>query len=459
MTRAAHHTAVVREAMARSEALEVRLAALIEPLLNQVGVDAARRFSQAARVPGLVAAGPQTDVQPTSTMICLKPLPEEAATIADPDGVPVEDVHLTLCYLGELDGDLTPIRDALARVATTHGPLSGVVGGYGQFWPPGVGILLPDVPGLVELRVAVTQALLADGIDYARNHGFTPHLTVDGDPEPDEMDEMLARASGAPLHFESLLIVRGDVETLEVPLVGRPPLTAAGTPADPPPNWVPPAGDEVIDVQAVVAKFRGKTDPVRQAVVESVMKPMLAGAGIAWDATNPLTAGVLAQSGSQIVGIAETTQLNVMRTIKESYEAGLTIPDTAKAIRAGMRDATPARALLIARTELVGAVNGGSLAATQIVASATGETYMKEWLTAPGAPYPRHELYDGLDHQVQTLDGYFDVGGAQLQFPGDPAGPPEEVCNCRCAVAYQTPGGTEEADAEAEGGDLASQLT
>ena len=32
------------------------------------------------------------------------------------------------------------------------------------------------------------------------------------------------------------------------------------------------------------------------------------------------------------------------------------------------------------------------------------------------------------------MDEAFDVGGAQLQFPGDPDGPAEEVCNCRCTL-------------------------
>jgi hypothetical protein len=30
------------------------------------------------------------------------------------------------------------------------------------------------------------------------------------------------------------------------------------------------------------------------------------------------------------------------------------------------------------------------------------------------------------------IDGFFDVGGEQLQFPGDPAGAPENVINCHC---------------------------
>jgi hypothetical protein len=66
-------------------------------------------------------------------------------------------------------------------------------------------------------------------------------------------------------------------------------------------------------------------------------------------------------------------------------------------------------------------------------------------MTAPGAKFPRHEDYDGLDGQTVALDATFDVGEAQLQFPGDPDGPPEEVCNCRCTMEYSGGG---EVDAE-----------
>lgn len=195
-------------------------------------------------------------------------------------------------------------------------------------------------------------------------------------------------------------------------------------------SWAPPVANELIDADEVVSKLKERTDPVRRAFVEATMTPALKAAGLSWDANNPFTKKVLAQSGSQIVNIAATTQKNVSGIISKSYEAGLSIPDTAKAIRVGMQEASPARAKLIARTELAGAVNGGSLASVQIVSAATGDRYHKEWLVGFGARHPRHETYTGLDGQKVGLDELFDVGGEQLEYPGDPAGSPEEVCNC-----------------------------
>jgi hypothetical protein len=141
-----------------------------------------------------------------------------------------------------------------------------------------------------------------------------------------------------------------------------------------PPVWTAPAPSELIDIDELIAKLKEKVEPARNALVENVMKTMVEGAGVAFDPVNPFAAKVLAQSGAHVKNIAATTQLNVMRIIKASYESGLSIPDTAKAIRIGMRDAAPARALTIARSELAAAANGASLAATQIVSSATGET-------------------------------------------------------------------------------------
>lgn len=466
------HNRVVKAGIRRAEELEGRLVDILEPILADVGKTAAKRFRakvtdhmtasalQADRdriaVLGrdgvraifpslLLAAG--TDVSSNSTMIAVKPIPDEAEALAKVDGVDPDSLHVTLAYLGEYDGDLDELADVLTDVALSHAPLSGRVGGVGSFDDNGNGypaILLPSVPGLIELRVAVTEALVEAGFDYGREHGYLPHLTVSY-----EDSEMVfpADGMGQELHFDDLWVVRGDTDVRRVPLDGVAPLTAAGEPTP----WTSPAADEIIDVEALIKTLRGKTDPVRKAVVESVMKPSLDQAGIAFDVTNPLAAKVLAQSASQITEIADTTRLNVMRIIKAAHDDGLSIPATAKAIQAGMADASVARATLIARTELVGAVNGGSLAATQIVSEETGDAYDKVWLTAPGAQYPRHELYEGLDGQTTSLDGLFQVGEDELQFPGDPSGSPDEVCNCRCTMVYEDRVGneTETVDSEA----------
>ena len=46
------------------------------------------------------------------------------------------------------------------------------------------------------------------------------------------------------------------------------------------------------------------------------------------------------------------------------------------------------------------------------------------------------ETHAAADGQTVKLDADFEVGDAELEFPSDPNGPPEEVINCRCAVTY-----------------------
>lgn len=89
------------------------------------------------------------------------------------------------------------------------------------------------------------------------------------------------------------------------------------------------------------------------------------------------------------------------------------------------------RAMLISRTEATGVANYGALEALGSEGSVR-----KMWLSTEdnrtrdshrGAPL-------GVGGTVVGLSQAFMVGGAALQFPGDAAGPVEEVANCRCAM-------------------------
>lgn len=639
---AAHHNRVLQEATEKSLKLEATLVKVLVPFLKKVAADAASQFERHATKSLIASAHEAADrailcqlgptasrslvaslglvssVAPNSTMIAVKPTPEQADAIAmaHPDATDPKDLHVTLAYLGKYDGDLRDIADLLAPVAAEHGALEGKTAGVGRFADNGKGapaIVLPSVPGLVELRVAVTQALVDGNVDYGRDHGYQPHMTILYDKEG--MTLPAQDTIGLPLSFNDLLIVRGNTEIVPLPLVGQKPLTAAATktqadrelqaeqaaqaemqsaadeihfaqvalsdaihagdedgivkatkklreaqaryaralqssrsvgkgalgpspenqptaaPAATPAapvnpeavkqaneaakktiegqseeskqlareraaaktdqaiqddvkgaetpgdafagstdeilkgaeglarrqavegdllqglqmglgggnaGWPEPAAGEILNVGALDEAFHEKIDPVTQAAAQNVMSAGVGGSGLnlSFDVTHPLAGKVLAQSASQITGISETTQADVMAIIKEAHDTGLSIPATADLIRSKMAEASPARAALIARTELAGAVNGGSLAAVQIVSGAGGGTYTKQWLTAPGAHYPRHEDYPGLDGQTAALAGTFTVGEDQLQFPGDPNGSPGEVCNCRCTLVY-----------------------
>lgn len=76
----------------------------------------------------------------------------------------------------------------------------------------------------------------------------------------------------------------------------------------------------------------------------------------------------------------------------------------------------------------IGALNAGRTDAFRAFAEETGEELERVWLaTEDSRTRETHRLADG---QRVGMDQPFVVGGFPLMFPGDPAGPPQEVINC-----------------------------
>ncbi|MFC7723422.1 2'-5' RNA ligase family protein [Nonomuraea recticatena] len=127
------------------------------------------------------------------SMVSLTIPADVADQVAVEGGLPSEELHVTLAYLGEgLDeAELAEAAVVVEQVAAQSAPLAGIIGGIGAFPEneDGIPAWVPvDVPGLAELRQRVTQALDEAGIWYAANHGFTPHMTLTylkpGEPLP-----------------------------------------------------------------------------------------------------------------------------------------------------------------------------------------------------------------------------------------------------------------------------------
>jgi|SRR5882724_4446160 len=87
----------------------------------------------------------------------------------------------------------------------------------------------------------------------------------------------------------------------------------------------------------------------------------------------------------------------------------------------------------VARTE----VHGSSEATTFDSASAinsAGYGITKQWVaTEDSVTRPDHADADG---QEVDINDTFQVGDDELQYPGDPSGSPEQICNCRCSTTY-----------------------
>ena len=115
---------------------------------------------------------------------------------------------------------------------------------------------------------------------------------------------------------------------------------------------------------------------------------------------------------------------------------GESIPDIAKRMEnvVGMNRSAAVRN---ARTAVTGAQNAGALASYE-AAEAMGLRMKKRWLaTLDGRTRHSHAALDG---EIRETDRTFSNG---CRYPGDPAGKPEEVYNCRCTM-LSVPDGFEE---------------
>ena len=88
------------------------------------------------------------------------------------------------------------------------------------------------------------------------------------------------------------------------------------------------------------------------------------------------------------------------------------------------------RARNIAITETTRAYGAGTLAAGMEQSRVTGRPLRKRWDTEHDARV--RATHREVDGEVRDLTSPFYVGGFPILYPGDPMGPADEVCGCRC---------------------------
>lgn len=197
------------------------------------------------------------------------------------------------------------------------------------------------------------------------------------------------------------------------------------------PEWRMPMPVDLLDAAGMQAELDAHADALAADAATSTARSVALSLAIAPDLSNRLLRGVIAaQSGRRITTAPADLVETMMGSLQESYEAGLSIPNAARAMRRVGYTSAKGYAERIARTELIGAVNASSLAQVQ---GATTIQY-KQWLAT--ADSRTRETHDEADGQTVPLEGTFQVGGYDLEFPGDPNGPPEEIINCRCTLTY-----------------------
>ena len=143
--------------------------------------------------------------------------------------------------------------------------------------------------------------------------------------------------------------------------------------------------------------------------------------------------------GSRIKSITDNTIEQARRIIRRSAETALDEGQGSMELARVIRDALNTemipmntwRALRIARTEVVGASNAGSL----LGAKELNVPMNKIWIaTFDSRTRDTHAAMNGVKVDMSEA---FNVGGWPMECPGDPDAPADEVINCRCTVAYE----------------------
>lgn len=132
----------------------------------------------------------------------------------------------------------------------------------------------------------------------------------------------------------------------------------------------------------------------------------------------------------RITAVADTTRADIMRAVRAGFDAGDGQLAIAQRILGNVNIMAASRAGVIARTETHGAANFGS----QEAAKESGLPLTREWIST--ADERTRQTHADADGQIVGMDTPFDIGGASIMYPGDPAGPAEEVINCRCGIGY-----------------------
>lgn len=140
----------------------------------------------------------------------------------------------------------------------------------------------------------------------------------------------------------------------------------------------------------------------------------------------------------------------VATALAEGAGLGESIPDLAARVKRILSvtetELWPNRAVVVARTETLGAMNAGRSDAFTAVSDDLGGDFEQMWLaTEDERTRPSHRAADGQRVPLGTpftvgADPSLGLEGVKLMRPGDPSGPAHEVIQCRCTTLLVRPG-------------------
>ena len=109
----------------------------------------------------------------------------------------------------------------------------------------------------------------------------------------------------------------------------------------------------------------------------------------------------------------------------------LGVPQHAVILRRKFNHYAQFQAERVVRTEATNAANFGTMQSALTVFP--GDEMKKEWIAS--FDDRTRDTHAEADGQVVNYNDPFFVGGYQIQYPGEPGAPANEVINCRCSVA------------------------
>lgn len=218
---------------------EYRLAA------NLLGGEPMRRAVTAAATSEEAAGEPDPGPH-TGAMIALIPTDDQWGDLAVIDGLPPEDLHITLAFLGPAEeipdivhGDIV---DVIADLAERWPPLEVEATHVAHLGPPdepaAVALEFPT-PILHEFRADLVAALDAAGIEYSNRYAFRPHMTLTYLPRDSADLDDWPEGPRPPLRLRlSKILARigpdvAEIDTLRATSAPEPPespVTAAAAP-------------------------------------------------------------------------------------------------------------------------------------------------------------------------------------------------------------------------------------
>lgn len=151
---------------------------------------------------------------------------------------------------------------------------------------------------------------------------------------------------------------------------------------------------------------------------------------------------------AEAIGLIENTNIKTARVkikkiVADSIENGESTPTISTLLQKEFETLSTSRATLIARTEITTASNAGAVEAAKALEV---PDLKKEWIaiqddrTRDGVSSGEADHYNmngvrvGMDEKfIVQIEGY---SPAEMDQPGDQAGGPENVCNCRCFVTF-----------------------